>query len=221
MRGFFMCIVENFFCSRYLPPGIAITQESFGMKFLIVGLGNIGTEYAHTRHNIGFDIIHAFVTKHGGQLKSDRLAYMAEVRWKGRVFICICPTTYMNLSGKAVKYWMDKEKVDIQNVLVIVDDLALPLNKLRLRPGGSDAGHNGLKSIQETLGTSDYPKLRFGIGNNYPKGMQIDFVLGKWTKEEEPLVKLKIEKSIEVIEDFSTIGIALAMTKINNVGFTL
>lgn len=221
MRGFFMCIIENFFCSRYLPPGIAITQESFGMKFLIVGLGNIGTEYAHTRHNIGFDIIHAFVTKHGGQLKSDRLAYMAEVRWKGRVFICICPTTYMNLSGKAVKYWMDKEKVDIQNVLVIVDDLALPLNKLRLRPGGSDAGHNGLKSIQETLGTSDYPKLRFGIGNNYPKGMQIDFVLGKWTKEEEPLVKLKIEKSIEVIEDFSTIGIALAMTKINNVGFTL
>lgn len=221
MRGFFMCIVENFFCSRYLPPGIAITQESFGMKFLIVGLGNIGTEYAHTRHNIGFDIIHAFVTKHGGQLKSDRLAYMAEVRWKGRVFICICPTTYMNLSGKAVKYWMDKEKVDIQNVLVIVDDLALPLNKLRLRPGGSDAGHNGLKSIQETLGTSDYPKLRFGIGNNYPKGMQIDFVLGKWTKEEEPLVKLKIEKSIEVIEDFSTIGITLAMTKINNVGFTL
>lgn len=221
MRGFFMCIVENFFCSRYLPPGIAITQESFGMKFLIVGLGNIGTEYAHTRHNIGFDIIHAFVTKHGGQLKSDRLAYMAEVRWKGRVFICICPTTYMNLSGKAVKYWMDKEKVDIQNVLVIVDDLALPLNKLRLRPGGSDAGHNGLKSIQETLGTSDYPKLRFGIGNNYPKGMQIDFVLGKWTKEEEPLVKLKIEKSIEVIEDFSTMGITLAMTKINNVGFTL
>ena len=221
MRGFFMCIIENFFCSRSLPPGIAITQESFGMKFLIVGLGNIGTEYAHTRHNIGFDIIHAFVTKHGGQLKSDRLAYMAEVRWKGRVFICICPTTYMNLSGKAVKYWMDKEKVDIQNVLVIVDDLALPLNKLRLRPGGSDAGHNGLKSIQETLGTSDYPKLRFGIGNNYPKGMQIDFVLGKWTKEEEPLVKLKIEKSIEVIEDFSTMGITLAMTKINNVGFTL
>ena len=191
------------------------------MKFLIVGLGNIGTEYAHTRHNIGFDIIHAFVTKHGGQLKSDRLAYMAEVRWKGRVFICICPTTYMNLSGKAVKYWMDKEKVDIQNVLVIVDDLALPLNKLRLRPAGSSAGHNGLKSIQETLGTTQYAKLRFGIGNDYPKGMQSDFVLGKWSSEEGPLVKIKIEKSIAVIEDFATIGITLAMTKINNVGFTL
>jgi len=191
------------------------------MKFLIVGLGNIGNEYSHTRHNIGFDIVHAFVIKYGQQLKNDRLAYKAEIRWKGRIFICICPTTYMNLSGKAVKHWRDKEKIDGQNVLVIVDDIALPLTKLRLRPGGSDAGHNGLKSIQETLGTSEYPKLRFGIGNNYPKGMQSEFVLGKWTKEEEPLVKLKIEKSIEIIEDFATIGIALTMTKINNVGFTL
>jgi PTH1 family peptidyl-tRNA hydrolase len=191
------------------------------MKFLIVGLGNVGSDYAHTRHNIGFDIVHAFVSKHGGQLKNDRLAYKAEVRWKGRILICICPTTYMNLSGKSVKYWMDKEKIDIQNVLVIVDDLALPLNKLRLRPGGSDAGHNGLRSIQEGLGTSQYPKLRFGIGNNYPKGMQSDFVLGKWNIEEEPLVKLKIKKSIEVIEDFATVGIASSMTKINNVDFTL
>jgi PTH1 family peptidyl-tRNA hydrolase len=191
------------------------------MKFLIVGLGNVGSEYAHTRHNIGFDIVHAFVSKHGGQLKNDRLAYKAEVRWKGRILICICPTTYMNLSGKSVKYWMDKEKIDIQNVLVIVDDLALPLNKLRLRPAGSDAGHNGLRSIQEGLGTSQYPKLRFGIGNNYPKGMQSDFVLGKWNIEEEPLVKLKIKKSIEVIEDFATVGIASSMTKINNVDFTL
>ena len=192
-----------------------------GMKFLIVGLGNIGNEYAHTRHNIGFEILYAFVSKHGGELKSDRLAYMSEIRWKGKAFICICPTTFMNLSGKAVKYWMDKEKIDIQNVLVIVDDVALPLNKLRLRPGGSDGGHNGLKSIQEVLGTSNYPKLRFGIGNNYPKGMQSEFVLGKWTREEEPLVKLKIEKSVEAIEDFATIGITLTMTRINNVGFTL
>jgi len=191
------------------------------MKFLIVGLGNVGNEYAHTRHNIGFDIVNAFVVKHGGQLNPDRLAYVAEVRWKGRMFICICPTTFMNLSGKAIKYWMDKEKIDTQNVLVIVDDIALPLNKLRLRPGGSAAGHNGLKSIQETLGTPEYPKLRFGTGNNYPKGMQSDFVLGKWNKEEEPLVKLKIEKSVEVIENFSTIGITLTMTKINNMVFTL
>jgi PTH1 family peptidyl-tRNA hydrolase len=191
------------------------------MKFLIVGLGNIGSEYAHTRHNIGFDVVNAFVTKHGAQLQTERLAYKAEIRWKGRIFICICPTTYMNLSGKAVKYWMEKEKIDVKNVLVILDDIALPLNKLRLRPGGSDAGHNGLKSIQEALGTNQYPRLRFGIGNNFPKGMQSDFVLGKWNKEEEPLVKLKIAKSVETIEDFSTIGIALTMTKINNVDYTL
>lgn len=191
------------------------------MKFLIVGLGNVGNEYAHTRHNIGFDIVQAFVAKHGSELKNERLAYKAEVRWKGRIFICICPTTFMNLSGKAVKYWMEKEKIDIQNVLVIVDDLALPLNRLRLRPGGSDAGHNGLRSIQEGLGTTQYPKLRFGIGNNYTKGMQSSFVLSKWNIEEEPLVKIKIKKSVAVIEDFATVGIALAMTTTNNVDFTL
>lgn len=191
------------------------------MKFLIVGLGNIGSEYAHTRHNIGFDIVHSFVAKHGAQLKTERLAYKTEVRWKGRIFICICPTTYMNLSGKAVKYWVEQEKIELENMLVILDDIALPLNKLRLRPGGSDAGHNGLKSINESLNTAQYPRFRFGIGNNFSKGMQSDFVLGKWNKEEEPIVKLKIEKSVEAIEDFSTIGIKLTMTKINNVDYTL
>jgi len=191
------------------------------MKFLIVGLGNVGAEYSHTRHNIGFDVVHAFVAKHGGQLVSERLAYKAEVRWKGRIFICICPTTFMNLSGKAVKYWMDKEKIDLNNILVVVDDLALPLNKLRLRPGGSDAGHNGLRSLQESLGTTDYPKLRFGIGNNYHKGHQVDFVLGKWQPDEEPLVKLKIEKSVEVIESFSTLGITGTMNSINKIEYSL
>lgn len=191
------------------------------MKFLIVGLGNVGSEYAHTRHNIGFDVVMAFVTKHGGQFKQDRLAYASELRWKGRSFICICPTTFMNLSGKAIKYWMDKEKIDLENILVIVDDLALPLNKIRIRPGGSDAGHNGLKSIQETLGTTNYPKLRFGIGNNYPKGTQVDFVLGKWSKEEEPIVKLKIDKCVEVIESFATIGLTNTMNKFNNVEIAL
>ncbi|HEU0110652.1 MAG TPA: aminoacyl-tRNA hydrolase [Flavisolibacter sp.] len=191
------------------------------MKFLIVGLGNVGSEYAHTRHNIGFDVVMAFVTKHGGQFKQDRLAYASELRWKGRSFICICPTTFMNLSGKAIKYWMDKEKIDLENILVIVDDLALPLNKIRIRPGGSDAGHNGLKSIQETLGTTNYPKLRFGIGNNYPKGTQVDFVLGKWSKEEELVVKLKIDKCVEVIESFATIGLTNTMNKFNNVEIAL
>lgn len=191
------------------------------MKFLIAGLGNIGTEYENTRHNIGFDVVAAFVAKHGGTLKQDRLAYVAEVKWKGRTFVCICPTTYMNLSGRAVKYWMDKEKIAIENTLTVFDDLALPLNQLRLRPGGSDAGHNGLKSIQEVLGTSNYPKLRFGIGNNYPKGRQVDFVLGKWNADEKGLVQLKIGKAIGVIEQFATVGIAAAMNEINKVEITL
>ena len=140
------------------------------MKFLIAGLGNIGNEYAHTRHNIGFDVVNAFVMKHGGSFRSDRYAYVAEVKWKGRIFVCICPTTYMNLSGKAIKYWLDKEKLALENLLVFLDDVALPLSKLRLRPGGSDAGHNGLKSVQEALGSIEYPRLRFGIGNDFPKG---------------------------------------------------
>jgi len=191
------------------------------MKYLIAGLGNIGNEYAHTRHNIGFDVVNAFVQKHGGSFRSDRLAYVAEVKWKGRTFICICPTTYMNLSGKAVKYWIDKEKLALENTLVIIDEVALSLDRLRLRPSGSDGGHNGLKSIQELLGTQDYPRLRFGIGNDFPKGLQADFVLGKWRKEEEPLVRLKIDKAVEVIEMFATQGIAAAMNNVNNKQFSL
>jgi PTH1 family peptidyl-tRNA hydrolase len=191
------------------------------MKFLIAGLGNVGNEYAHTRHNIGFDVVNAFIIKHEGKFRVDRLAYVSELKWKGKQFICICPTTYMNLSGKSVKYWMDKTKVPLENVLVIVDDIALPLNKLRLRPGGSDAGHNGLKSLQEELGTSEYAKLRFGIGSNFPKGMQSEFVLGKWQKEEEPLVKLKIDATVEVIEIFAVQGIAAAMNQVNNKDFSL
>lgn len=185
-------------------------------KFLIVGLGNIGTEYANTRHNIGFDVVNAFAIKHGGIFKVDRLAYMAEVKWKGKQFVCVCPTTFMNLSGRAFKYWMEKEKVPLQNTLTIVDDLALPLDKLRLRSSGSAAGHNGLKDIQHILGTDAYPKLRFGIGNVFPKGMQADFVLGKWDKKEIPLVKVKIEKSIEIIESFASIGIDRTMSLVNN-----
>lgn len=191
------------------------------MKFLIVGLGNIGDEYAHTRHNIGFDVVNAFVQKHGGSFRTDRLAYVADVKWKGKNFVCICPTTYMNLSGRAVKYWMDKEKIAVNNMLVIVDDLALPLDKLRLRSSGSDAGHNGLKSLQETLNSVEYPRLRFGIGNNYPKGMQAEFVLGKWARAEEPVVKLKIDASVEVIEIFAAQGITTAMNQVNNKSFSL
>lgn len=189
-------------------------------KFLIIGLGNAGTEYHHTRHNIGFDVVDAFAIKHGGLFQLSRLAYTAEVKWKGKVFICIKPTTFMNLSGKAFKYWMDKEKLALENTLTIVDDVALPLSKMRLRPSGSDGGHNGLKDIQLTLGTDQYPKLRFGIGNNYPKGMQAEFVLGRWWPEEKVIVQQKIEKSVEVIESFATIGIEKTMNTINNLSFT-
>ncbi len=191
------------------------------MKFLIAGLGNAGPEYAHTRHNIGFDVVGAFVQKHGGQLKTDRLAYSADIRWKGKAIICICPTTFMNASGRAVKYWLDKEKLSLQNLLVVVDDLALPLTKMRLRGGGSDAGHNGLKSIQEALGTTDYPKLRFGIGNQYPKGRQVDFVLGRWLPAEEPVVTAKVQKSVDAIEMFTTAGLAQAMTQFNKLDIAL
>lgn len=189
-------------------------------KFLIIGLGNVGEQYAHTRHNIGFDVVSAFVIKHGGFFQSKRLADVAEVKWKGKIFICIKPTTYMNLSGRAVKYWLDKENILVENSLTIVDDIALPLDKLRLRKKGSDAGHNGLRDIQDILGTDEYPKLRFGIGNNFPKGLQSEYVLGKWFKEDIPVVKIKIEKCIEVMENFAVSGIDRTMGLINNLSFT-
>lgn len=190
-------------------------------KFLIIGLGNVGNEYANTRHNIGFDVVNAFVTKHGGSFKVDRLAYVAEVKWKGKIFVCVCPTTFMNLSGRAFKYWQEKEKINLENTLTIVDDLALPLDKIRLRGTGTHAGHNGLKDIQNILGTDAYPKLRFGIGNAFPKGMQADFVLSKWNSTEIPLVQHKIEKCVDVIESFATIGIEKTMTAFNQLSFSL
>jgi len=188
-------------------------------KFLITGLGNIGADYSNTRHNIGFDVVDAFVLKHSGFFKPARSADVAEIKWKGKIFICIKPTTFMNLSGRAVKYWLDKENIPIENSLTIVDDLALPLEKLRLRKRGSDAGHNGLKDIQNILNTDEYPKLRFGIGNNFTKGMQVAFVLSKWLPEEIVIVKNKVEKCVEVIENFAVLGIDSTMGMVNNASF--
>ncbi|HVV03027.1 MAG TPA: aminoacyl-tRNA hydrolase [Puia sp.] len=190
-------------------------------KYLIVGLGNIGADYIGTRHNIGFDVADALVKKHEGSFRQDRLAEVAEIRWKGKILITIKPTTFMNLSGKAVKYWMDKEKIPLENVLIIVDELALPLTRFRLRPAGSSAGHNGLRSIEETLGTNGYPRLRFGIGNNFTKGKQIDFVLGRWKEEDLPLVRQKVDKTVELVESFVTSGIERTMNLYNNLDFTL
>lgn len=185
------------------------------MKFLIVGLGNIGAEYDATRHNIGFEVADTFVLKNGGNYSLDRHAFVAEVKWKGKTFVVIKPTTFMNLSGKAVKYWLDKEKIPVENMLVIVDDLALPLGTLRLRASGSAAGHNGLKHIELVLTNDKYPRLRFGIGSDFPKGRQVDFVLGKWKPSEIAMVKETLLKSVDAIECFASQGIGKAMTAFN------
>jgi PTH1 family peptidyl-tRNA hydrolase len=190
-------------------------------KFLIAGLGNIGADYAGTRHNIGFDVADALTASLEGRFTIDRLAEKVELKWHGQILVCIKPTTYMNESGRAVKYWMDKEKIAMDHILVVLDDLALPLTKLRLRPGGSDAGHNGLRSIQESLGTDGWPRLRLGIGNNFPKGRQIDFVLGRWTADELPVVQNKVQRSVEIIESFATIGIERTMNQYNKLEFEL
>ncbi len=190
-------------------------------RFLIAGLGNPGLSYQGTRHNIGFDLADAFAWKHGGIFKTARLAARAELKWKAKTVICIKPSTYMNLSGLAIKYWMEKEKIAPDHMLVLVDDIALPLSRVRLRPGGSAGGHNGLTNIEEVLGTDKYPRLRLGVGNNFPLGKQVDYVLGKWTEEEQPLVRMKIEKSVEIIESFLQIGIERTMNLYNKLEITL
>ena len=190
-------------------------------KYLIVGLGNIGADYAGTRHNIGFDVVDALAASLNGQFSVERLAGKVDLKWHGNILVCIKPTTYMNESGRAVKYWMDREKIPLAQILVIVDELALPLSKIRLRPGGSDAGHNGLRHIQETLGTDAYPRLRFGIGNNFPRGRQVDYVLGRWSETELPTVRKKIEKCVEVVESFATIGLERTMNQYNKLEFEL
>ncbi len=186
------------------------------MKFLIVGLGNIGPEYELTRHNIGFLTIDRLADKGEVNWKSDRLAFKAEIKHKGRTLHLIKPTTYMNLSGKAVNYWMKELGISKENVLVIVDDVAIPFGKLRMRVKGSAAGHNGLKNIEELLGGQDYPRLRMGIGDNFPKGRQVDYVLGRFTQAEFDELPIMMDKAIDMIFGFCTIGIAQTMTQFND-----
>jgi len=190
-------------------------------KFLIAGLGNIGPEYKGTRHNIGFDIVDSLVAKNGGQFAAARHAAVSELKWKGKILFCIKPTTYMNLSGKAVKYWMEKEKIALENILVVADDIALPITKLRLKRSGSAAGHNGLINVEMELGTINYPRLRFGAGNDFQKGLQVEYVLSKWSDTELPLVAHKVEKSVEVIESFVQTGIERTMNQYNKLEITL
>lgn len=185
-------------------------------KVLIVGLGNPGSEYDNTRHNIGFKVLDALATSLNAPFESSRLAFTAEGKVKNKLFFLVKPTTFMNLSGKAVNYYLQQEKIPLGNLLVVTDDIALPLGTLRLRPKGSDGGHNGLKSINEVLGSGDYSRLRFGIGNEYPKGGQVDFVLGKWTTDEMNIVQPKIDKAVAAIKDFALMGIEKAMNAHNS-----
>ncbi|SRR5574344_1484028 len=187
------------------------------MKYLIVGLGNIGDEYAKTRHNVGFQILDALAG--ASNLVFDvnkRYGAIAEYKFKGRTFILLKPSTYMNLSGNAVRYWMQKENIPLENLLIIVDDLALPFAAIRIRGKGGDAGHNGLKHINQILGTNEYARVRFGIGDQFSKGQQVDYVLGTWTDEESKLLPERMDKVVQIIKSFGTVGLAQTMNQFNN-----
>ena len=184
-------------------------------KFLIAGLGNIGDEYENTRHNIGFKVLDTIAKENELKFRTDRLAAVAEYRFKGRTLVLIKPSTYMNLSGKAVNYWLQAEKIPKENLVVVTDDIALPFGSLRMKGKGSDGGHNGLKNIQETLNTVEYTRLRFGVGNDFSKGHQVGYVMGKWTPEEEQLLEPRIKQAADMIRSFATIGLQLTMTNYN------
>ena len=186
------------------------------MKYLIVGLGNIGEEYRNTRHNIGFMVLDALAKASNIVFKDGRYGATSTLSIKGRQMLLLKPSTYMNLSGNAVRYWMQQEKIPLENVLIIVDDLALPFGSLRLKGKGSDAGHNGLKHIAATLGTQNYARLRFGIGNDFPKGGQIDYVLGKFGEEDMKLMPERLETAGEIIKNFCLAGLNITMNQYNN-----
>ncbi|HUX94370.1 MAG TPA: aminoacyl-tRNA hydrolase [Bacteroidales bacterium] len=188
------------------------------MKYLIAGLGNIGEEYRNTRHNIGFKILDAMAVASNISFTDKRYGAVVSTKFKGRELILLKPSTYMNLSGNAINYWLQKEKIPLENLLVIVDDIALPLGSIRMRPKGSDGGHNGLAHITAVLGTHDYPRIRFGIGNGFYRGSQIDFVLGTWNPEEEKTVSERIPIAIEMIKSFAFAGLDLTMTSFNKEG---
>lgn len=186
------------------------------MKYLIVGLGNIGDEYRDTRHNIGFMVLDALAKASNIVFKDGRYGATATLSLKGRQLLLLKPSTYMNLSGNAVRYWMQQEKIPLENVLIVVDDLALPFGSLRLKGKGSDAGHNGLKHIAATLGTQNYARLRFGIGNDFPKGAQIDFVLGAFGEEDRQKLPERMEMAGEIVKSFCLAGLNITMNQYNN-----
>jgi len=204
------------FFGRILKSKKATEEEIDHMKkFLIAGLGNIGPKYENTRHNIGFKVLDELAAKHEAVFTTQKLGDIAQFRYKGRTFILLKPSTYMNLSGKAVNYWLQKEKVAIENLLVVTDDLNLPFGTLRLKTKGSDGGHNGLKDIQSQLNTTKYNRFRFGISAQFSKGQQIDYVLGEWSDEENKELPERLKKSAELIESFGTAGVSNTMNSFN------
>ena len=188
------------------------------MKYLIVGLGNIGDGYKNTRHNIGFTALDAVATASNASFTDKRYGALCQIKYKGRTFILLKPSTFMNLSGNAVNYWLKKENIPIENLLVIVDDIALPLGTIRLKPKGSDGGHNGLAHINTILSTTEYARVRIGIGNGFRKGSQVDFVLGEWSPEEKKFLEDRISIVAGIIKSFGTAGLELTMTAFNKIG---
>lgn len=184
-------------------------------KFLIAGLGNIGPKYHNTRHNIGFKILDFLAEQEELSFETEKLGDIATYKFKGRTFILLKPSTYMNLSGKAVNYWLQKEKIPLENLLVVTDDLNLPFGTIRVKTKGSDGGHNGLKDIQTQLGTTNYNRFRFGISDEFSKGRQVDYVLGEWDEEEQKNLPERLKKSVEVIKSFGTAGINNTMNTFN------
>jgi PTH1 family peptidyl-tRNA hydrolase len=203
----------------YLKPKVHEHQKnnikSVSKKFLIVGLGNIGAEYVNTRHNIGFKVLDFLARKEELSFETVKLGSLAEYKFKGRTFLLLKPNTYMNLSGKAIKYWMDAANIPLENILIITDDLNLSFGTIRVKPKGSDGGHNGLKSIQTILNTSDYPRFRFGISDEFKKGKQVDYVLGEWDDAEKIALPERLEMASEIIKSFGTAGLENTMTTFN------
>ncbi|XRE43294.1 Peptidyl-tRNA hydrolase [Tenacibaculum discolor] len=190
-------------------------EDNFMKKFLIVGLGNIGEKYDNTRHNIGFKIVDAFVKEHEGSFETEKLGDIAKLKIKGKTVIVLKPNTYMNLSGKAVKYWMQKENIQVENLLIITDDLNIDFGKIRIKGKGSSGGHNGLKDIQDKFNTGAYPRFRFGVGAEYSKGRQVDYVLGEWNADEERAMIERIPFSVKAVTSFITAGLANTMNEFN------
>lgn len=212
-----MKLIKNFLSFLFPAKSCKETEEENPvMKYLIVGLGNIGPEYVGTRHNIGFRIVDALAQSANAQWEDKRYGFVARMRVKNAQLILLKPSTFMNLSGNAVRYWMQQEKIELQNLLVVVDDLSLPVGTIRLRQNGSAAGHNGLKHIAQMLGTENYNRLKFGIGNEFPKGAQIDFVLGKFSPEDESVIEKKAPVCADAIKAFALSGMQFAMCNYNN-----